>query len=88
MVMIALRFMLWNAFRMLRLRLRACFTVMSLISLAMIVVGMISLPFGRGGDTALWGQLAVIALSVLFFLFWTGVSYFYDTMIFRQTPED
>lgn len=68
MVMSALRFRVWNALRLMRLPLCACFTALSLFNLTRIVAGTVTLPFGGAGDSPLWAQLVVIALSVPFFL--------------------
>jgi hypothetical protein len=88
MVVNVLRFMLWNVLMLLRWPVRAFATVMSLFSLGMVTVGIVALPFGGLGEAPLWGQLIVVVLSGVFFLFWSALAYCYDSLIFRLTPED
>lgn len=83
----ALSFITWNALVLLRLPLRALFTVMAFLCLMMVIAAVIALPFGGVGDTPLWVQLLIIVVFAAGFALWSGLMFFYDTLIFRLTPD-
>lgn len=88
MVMSLLRFIAWNALVILRVPFRLVFIVMAGFSLVMTITGIVSLPFGGLGDNPLWAQLFVVVFMAAMFAIWSWLAYFYDTLIFKLTPED
>ena len=83
----SIKFVIWNALVLMRGPVRAVMLIFAWLSLGMIVAGVAMLFFGGIDDLPLYAHILALVASVAFFAFWSSAAYFYDTLVFRLTPE-
>ncbi|WP_120632594.1 hypothetical protein [Ruegeria sp. EL01] len=90
--MTILRFTAWNALLILRRPIQFILRLSMFFSLAATVVGVVMIFTGTGNDRLdadmpfIVRLLAPVIVAATYFL-WSGISYLYDSAVFRLTPE-
>ena len=82
-----LKFLAWNVLLISRLPLQFLFSMFKFLCLGMMIVGIVTIPFGGIAEGPLWAQFAATIASGLGFWLWSSVSFGYDNLIFNLTPE-
>ncbi|MCF6433179.1 MULTISPECIES: hypothetical protein [unclassified Leisingera] len=90
--MAALRFMTWNALLLIRRPFQFVVRVFMFISLGAAVVSVVVIFTGTGNeqidaDAPIWARVAASAIMVASYFAWSGISYLFDSALFKLTPE-
>lgn len=90
--MAALRFMVWNALLLIRRPFQFFVRVFMFISLGAAIGGVVMIFTGTGSEQLdneipfAVRFLAPLVMVATYFM-WSGISYLYDSAVFRITPE-
>jgi len=90
--MTMLRFMIWNALLLLRCPIQFFVRVMMFLSLGGTIVGVVMIFTGTGNEqfdveAPLFAKLLAPVIMTGTYFLWSGVSYLYDSAVFKLTPE-
>lgn len=90
--MAALRFMIWNALLLIRRPFQFFVRIFMFLSLGAAICAFVVIFTGTGNEKLdndlpfIAKLLAPVILAGTYFM-WSGVSYLYDSAVFRLTPE-